>query len=1416
DREVTVTAGGQAYNFAFGSTNGWDDVVLPDISLGAGTQSIQVEFIKGGFDFNYFDIVPTGTATTNTAPTTTGLADVSVIEGAANTDIALFDAFEDAESTDTELTYAVVGNTNAALFDAVTINAATGTLSLDYAATGTGTSDLTVSTTDPQGLSTQTTFTVTVTDPTVNTAPITSGIADVTVTEGATNTVISLFDAFDDAESADAELTYAVTNNTNAALFETLNINPVTGTLSLEYTATGTGTSDLTVTATDPEGLAVDTTFTVTVNEAPVVTSQRVEAEAYVAFVDSSAGNDGDTTQFTDDVDVYVTDDATGEFHIGKIANGESLTYSVDIATAAVYDLVLRVDNNRSSDREVTVTAGGQAYNFAFGSTNGWDDVVLPDISLGAGTQSIQVEFIKGGFDFNYFDIVPTGTATTNTAPTTTGLADVSVIEGAANTDIALFDAFEDAESTDTELTYAVVGNTNAALFDAVTIDAATGTLSLDYAATGTGTSEITISATDPEGLSVESPFTVTVMGNLPPTTTGIADVVDPISTSSRDVQLFPAFADDKDPDYSLVYELVGNTDASLFSSTSIDAATGILTLNYSGTAGISTLTVQATDTEGLSTDTNFVVNAVAPSPADGVIRINAGGADVYDPAGNLWQADTSFSGGQVFDATGRPITNADDNFRFDSIYQVQRSGTGFSYAVPVANGTYKVNLHLAELVYDTNDQRIFDVSLEGDVIFNDLDIFAKTKNAFLDGKDTARILQIEEELPAPGDVVIVEDGVLDFTFTSVLGEATIAGLEIIPATTPQVTIKPSGTATNVSEDGQTDDYEVVLTTQPTSDVTVNIAPDGQLNTSTSSLTFTPENWFMAQTVTISAVDDTQAEGIYNATISHSVTTEDPAYQGLAVPSISATISDNDQASPISFTVKSVPTLNLPTRATWGPDGRLYVSSLRGDIAAYEFDDDYNIVSTQNIETIAPLSNHEILGLAFNPFDTEPKLYVAHAHLKANGGTSFPVTEYSPYSGQVSVLSGPDFSTLTPLITGIGVSNHDHGINGLDFDNQGDLYVAVGGNTNAGIVSDAIGGLDESPFTAAVLKADITKADFNGAINYTLPDGFLDNYLAENNLTLEDFTLEDGKLFDPSDSQVFGYAANVVEGVDVSVYSSGTRNPFDILFTTQGSLYATDNGANFNAGNASTGPDTKTELGGKQFDELLLLSDGGYFGHPNRNRGRTDSRQNVFYGTNNPYEESIEDVFTEPIGLFGKNSTNGMDEYRATTFGGQLRGNILAHEYNSEVWNVDLTPDGTQVEGISDLNVINGSKVAEGLDILTGPGGAILGVDLQGDLLTIAIPDDPNATSPTAYDIFPWRAPAIGGSPFIIGGVNFDPLDTQVFLGGQEITGLGVSEQRIQGTIPDLSAQTSSVLDVKVVSGGFESVIPEAFQVLNA
>src|SRR5207237_10179118 len=71
---------------------------------------------------------------------------------------------------------------------------------------------------------------------------------------------------------------------------------------------------------------------------------------------------------------------------------------------------------------------------------------------------------------------------------------------------------------------------------------------------------------------------------------------------------------------------------------------------------------------------------------------------------------------------------------------------------------------------------------------------------------------------------------------------------------------------------------------------------------------------------------------------------------------------------PISFTSPAqVATITSPTQAAWGPDGRLYVVSVRGNITINTFDNNYSITNTQVVRTIPTLSNTSILALAFNP-----------------------------------------------------------------------------------------------------------------------------------------------------------------------------------------------------------------------------------------------------------------------------------------------------------------------------------------------------------------------------------------------------------------------------------------------------------------
>ncbi|MCU0464555.1 MAG: hypothetical protein MUF38_08275 [Anaerolineae bacterium] len=100
-----------------------------------------------------------------------------------------------------------------------------------------------------------------------------------------------------------------------------------------------------------------------------------------------------------------------------------------------------------------------------------------------------------------------------------------------------------------------------------------------------------------------------------------------------------------------------------------------------------------------------------------------------------------------------------------------------------------------------------------------------------------------------------------------------------------------------VSESGTTDTYTIVLNTEPTADVTVNLTSDAQVSTSPTSLTFTPADWNIPQTVTVTAVDDNMAENDHTSSVSHTVTSADALYNGITAASVTVNIGDNDGVS---------------------------------------------------------------------------------------------------------------------------------------------------------------------------------------------------------------------------------------------------------------------------------------------------------------------------------------------------------------------------------------------------------------------------------------------------------------------------------------------------------------------------------------
>lgn len=111
----------------------------------------------------------------------------------------------------------------------------------------------------------------------------------------------------------------------------------------------------------------------------------------------------------------------------------------------------------------------------------------------------------------------------------------------------------------------------------------------------------------------------------------------------------------------------------------------------------------------------------------------------------------------------------------------------------------------------------------------------------------------------------------------------------------PAVRVIASGGTTALREGGVTDTYDVYLTRQPASDVTITINPGAQVTaTSGTTLVFTNSNWNLPQTVTLAAGNDTTVEGNHSATITHTATSADPLYTDIGVPSLNASITDND------------------------------------------------------------------------------------------------------------------------------------------------------------------------------------------------------------------------------------------------------------------------------------------------------------------------------------------------------------------------------------------------------------------------------------------------------------------------------------------------------------------------------------------
>lgn len=156
-------------------------------------------------------------------------------------------------------------------------------------------------------------------------------------------------------------------------------------------------------------------------------------------------------------------------------------------------------------------------------------------------------------------------------------------------------------------------------------------------------------------------------------------------------------------------------------------------------------------------------------------IRIRAGWtAEWQDPAGQPWQADSYFMGGNALVRSTNPAQGSNSIAPDMALYASERWGH-FSYALPVADGRYKVTLKFCEGHYGKKNSggggpgsRLFDVYSNGVALMRSFDIF---KEAGGEGRPIDRTF---------AGIKPNAQGKILLTFVPVVGMACVNGIEVV------------------------------------------------------------------------------------------------------------------------------------------------------------------------------------------------------------------------------------------------------------------------------------------------------------------------------------------------------------------------------------------------------------------------------------------------------------------------------------------------------------------------------------------------------------------------------------------------------------------------------------------------------------
>ena len=386
-----------------------------------------------------------------------------------------------------------------------------------------------------------------------------------------------------------------------------------------------------------------------------------------------------------------------------------------------------------------------------------------------------------------------------------------------------------------------------------------------------------------------------------------------------------------------------------------------------------------------------------------------------------------------------------------------------------------------------------------------------------------------------------------------------------------------------------------------------------------------------------------------------------------------------------------------------GPDRKLYATTVDGRIKRFPINADGTLGSA---EVISSLQQEEgrprlLIGFAFDPSATADSLiaWISHTYVD----DAFDLKNINePWSGKITRLSGPNLETVQDYVVGLPRSSKDHVTNSIAFNpaEPDVLYFNQGSNSAMGAPDSAWNFQEERLLSAATLRLDVS------AVSPPL------------NVQTEDVS----NPYDPFAS-----------GAPLTIYGSGIRNAYDLVWHSNGSLYVPTNGSNLggivprydlsgldsDVCNGYTGPilDDPSDVDGRyvsentdgwlvedqvQSDFLFRVEQGGYYGHPNPKRcewilngggnySDAAARVDIYKSSTDPDPDYRGFAYD-----FAKNkSPNGVIEYKSNTFEGSLQGKLLVARYSNE-------DDILVLEPGSDGDIIN-AQTPEDLDGFSDP-----------------------------------------------------------------------------------------------------------------